>query len=395
MPHSDSPHALAIVPRCPLLQGKVGTASAYDPCDLFSGEPARLRAALAALLAAPQNNLALFVDGRRAALPGQKHKQKRERQEQQQQEQQQQQQEQQQECQQAEAALEELLGGLLPLPAPQRAGALVELLAAVLEREGVLPRLLAAQRQCAYDVEGVHRLYCRLAGLPQPAGAAADGGSSADDPGSSGSSGGGERHGSNGSAAVSASAATADGSEEEAEHAAAVQRLLSLPDEQAHAVLRVYAVAATAKDCAIMLALQRLAAPPPADAADAAQQAPQQEEARQQRAPPPPPPPQQGWAALPPAYVHSPAAAAAVATEGGAGAGGGWFQYRLCFVDLDQKPLAKVPAHAALDARILAAARTHAAAAEQQQQRPCGGDGGGDSSGDAHAAPGGAASVIG
>ncbi len=37
--------------------------SAYDPRDLFSGRPARMAAALAALLADPQNNLRLFWRG--------------------------------------------------------------------------------------------------------------------------------------------------------------------------------------------------------------------------------------------------------------------------------------------------------------------------------------------
>ena len=37
--------------------------SSYCPLDLFSGEPGRMQAALGALLATPQNNLAIRVDG--------------------------------------------------------------------------------------------------------------------------------------------------------------------------------------------------------------------------------------------------------------------------------------------------------------------------------------------
>ena len=45
------------------LQGKIDNLSRYDPHDLFSGNPARMKQALQALLACPQNNLKLFLDG--------------------------------------------------------------------------------------------------------------------------------------------------------------------------------------------------------------------------------------------------------------------------------------------------------------------------------------------
>jgi len=46
------------------LQGKISSISAYNPLDLFSGETSRLHKALVALIANPQNNLKLFVDGK-------------------------------------------------------------------------------------------------------------------------------------------------------------------------------------------------------------------------------------------------------------------------------------------------------------------------------------------
>ena len=84
-----------------------------------------------------------------------------------------------------------------------------------------------------------------------------------------------------------------------------------------------------------------------------------------------------------PLPADGPAAAAAAASGGGPGSctsphqqqqvalqeqpgciavpacGGAWFRYRLCFVDLDLKPLAKIPQHWQLDRRILAAVQEH------------------------------------
>ena len=212
-------------------------------------------------------------------------------------------------------------------------GDLVELLAAVLEREpGVLGSLLQAQQQCRHDIEGVYRLYCC-----HLATAAAAEQQKQPDPGGSecrcsSACGGSECMG-------VAAEATVDG-----EHAAAVARLLALPREEAHAVLRSYAVAATAKDCAVMLTLQRClpVAPSQQQQQQAAQQL--QREAAQEL--------QVGLVRVP-GCGGSDGVAAAV---GGDAGGAAWYRYRLCFVDLDRKPLAKIPAHHDLDRRILLAA---------------------------------------
>lgn len=42
--------------------------SPYDPLDLFSTEPLRMQHALQALLACPQNNLKMFLDGQPVQL---------------------------------------------------------------------------------------------------------------------------------------------------------------------------------------------------------------------------------------------------------------------------------------------------------------------------------------
>ena len=45
-------------------QGGISRASEYDPLDLFSKDPDRVRCAVAALLENPQNNLRIFRNGR-------------------------------------------------------------------------------------------------------------------------------------------------------------------------------------------------------------------------------------------------------------------------------------------------------------------------------------------
>lgn len=47
-----------------IMQGKIVRMSKYDPLDLFSMDTERMRQALLALLAEPQNNLRLFSNGR-------------------------------------------------------------------------------------------------------------------------------------------------------------------------------------------------------------------------------------------------------------------------------------------------------------------------------------------
>lgn len=328
-----------------LEEGSIDACSTYDPCDLFSGEPSRLRAALAALLEQPQNNLRLFLGGQSQQLPqrpqtcaeagaagepaGEQQvpqhaapQQVAQQQEQQQNRQQQQPQEREQE--RAGAALEALLVGLLPQPDGERRGALVELLAAVLEVEEVLPRVLQAQQQCPYDVEGVYKLYCSLAGvtgtlsLASTCSTAAEGLDDASDT----------------DAATDADAGS---------HAAALQQLLALPIDEAYAVLRSYVVAATAKDCAIMITLQRLtgaAAPTATEAAGADGSLHSSNDGTS---------PQHLSRHGPLGCIYSSAA-------------GAWYAYRLALVDLDQKALAKIVKHSALDAAILVAARRHLAA---------------------------------
>ena len=160
----------------------------------------------------------------------------------------------------------------------------------------------------------------------------------------------------------------AAGAEGEAEqHALAVERLLSLPRAEALAVLRAYSVSATAKDCALMIALRRLEGPDAgATAAPTRQHAGCATAGDDDGALPTGPLPTAaaaGGPARPPMAawgLASGAEASASALDPGTILDPGSslaFHYTLCFIDLDLKPLAKIPAHFRLDQQILGAAR--------------------------------------
>ena len=167
----------------------------------------------------------------------------------------------------------------------------------------MLPRLLEAQQQCPYDIEGMYRLYCKLTGTaPDRQGEAEE-------------------------------AAAAEEEEGGAPHEEAIERLLALPEGEAHALLRAYAVAATAKDCALMISLGRLAGGAS-----------------------PQPGPEAPEPALPPGLR--------LAVDPGTGER---YVYRLTVVDLDMKRLAKLPEHHARDAAIVGAAKAEDAGQRQRQ----------------------------
>ena len=108
-----------------LQQGAIDRVSAYDPLDLFSGDPERMQAALEALMDVPQNNLALFLGGDRVDPVGQTG---------------------------IEAAC-----AVLGRDTSSHLAATVR---DVLVHEGVLDKLLQMQTLCEYDVHAVE-LLCR------------------------------------------------------------------------------------------------------------------------------------------------------------------------------------------------------------------------------------------
>jgi hypothetical protein len=103
-----------------LARGNVVVVSAYDPLDLFSGEPARMRRALAALAATPQNNWRVWRHGERVFAP---------------------------EC---DDVTRESLG-----PRPSATAAELDALSDALLASPLLPRLRAMQMLDCRDIEGL------------------------------------------------------------------------------------------------------------------------------------------------------------------------------------------------------------------------------------------------
>ena len=216
------------------------------------------------------------------------------------------------------ASLCSALEGVAPDGAPPaaRLELLLRLLAAALRAHGVLPRLLAAQQLDAHDVEGAFQARpsllvvapARAPGLTRRAQAYAAlmGEPGVDD-----------------AAAEDACPARDDN----AEAALALSQLRALPRGRALAVLRDFLTAQTAKDCALMLAFQRL----PDDAADDCFDGGNSE----------------GDAAV--VLLHD-------------APSGLRFRCKAAFLDLDMKPARKLPHYLALDRRVVAAYRRATAA---------------------------------
>ena len=266
----------ALHQRLKVQQGRVARPSAYCPLDLFSRDRPRVARALRALVASPQNNLMVFADGRRALdlasgstgapeMAG--------------------------EGEEPPVAFARLCGAFWGAGAgaadDAAAERVLDAVATILcERSDAPGRVLDLQRLDRVGPFGAARLLWNLAGrrdegLPADAGLRAE---------------------------VTAAAGLAP----------AVLALDRLPREAGLRLLREYLIAATAKDCALMVALGL-----PGDAEGG-----------------------------PPAAVA--AEPEAGAERGALEVGGRRLLYSVTLVDLDLKPLAKVHEHAALDRRLVA-----------------------------------------
>jgi inositol-pentakisphosphate 2-kinase len=287
-----------------LQQGAIAHPNAYDPLDLFSGDGSRMEAALMALFEHPQNNLRVFIDGEAVAMPSEVDGPGRDG-----------------TCELGDrscsvpSALAAIAARALLLPQTTREDAwspvkvLVESIRMILTAEGVLDHLLEMQKMCEHDIEGVHALYCHVLG----------GGyhSHAQDQG------------------TASGEASGIGLVQEGERRAALQRLMEAPRSEAIRILRAYSIASTARDCSLMIALQRWCGVEKAGAC--ASSIPSAAHARHQNRLQGEDPSYCGVLQHPESDIV--------------------LRYRVTVVDLDRKPLRKIPKHLVLDREIMATAR--------------------------------------
>ena len=179
-----------------LEQGLIGRRSAYDPLDLFSNDPNRMRKALEALMDSPQNNLAVFLRGIRVP------------------------------CEETAGGLDqacELLGLV-------DHAHLAVVLQGVLAWEGVLNDILRMQTVCEHDVQAVDALLREMVGADPRR---------AETPGSRGAADDDDN----------------DDDDDGGNLGAFLDMMTSADDSAALDLLADYCIATTAKDCSILVSM--------------------------------------------------------------------------------------------------------------------------------------------
>ncbi|GBG76676.1 hypothetical protein CBR_g22893 [Chara braunii] len=229
----------------------VKSVSNYDPRDLFSGDQARMMTAMRALFRNPQNNLRVFREGNQVYGAGKSEVQTV-----------------------VQARMRkagngnsnapatdlcgpgmdwDLEGGLetfCPLRGSQREQALQELVVAALLETQVLDGLLRAQRLDQYDIEGViHVFEALMCGAQQDSNVA-----DADTECDSNSAHAGNGH----FPAGGELGASSGGLEDEVKLRAELERLKALPRDECIRVVRDFLIAATAKDCSLLISMRRV-----------------------------------------------------------------------------------------------------------------------------------------
>lgn len=123
-----------------LEQGVIDLRSAYDPIDLFSGDPSRIQSAVEALMDAPQNNLAVFVGGDRVDTGMRRN----------------------------DTIQRSYLATACAVLERDTVSHLAATVRDVLLQEGILDDILRMQSLCPYDIHAVEALCRQLTGDPEP-----------------------------------------------------------------------------------------------------------------------------------------------------------------------------------------------------------------------------------
>ena len=250
-----------------LSQGRIAEASSYDPQDLFSGNSERIKSALMSLLTNPQNNFALFINGKRVSLESGL-------------------------SQAASILFDAKINGSENSSNISLTVSLL-LMNILMQEHILLERILRLQMSCRYDIEGVFRLYRRLLALENNDVGEMDEGSCATQP---------------------------DDCQRRA-----LSKLLRLSKPESIAVLRSYCLATTAKDCSMMITVAKNVSV---------------ENPNLNRCQSP------GWSLRSCGQLD-------FVLNGVTNS----FLYKISLVDMDRKPLSKIPIHMELDEEIMKAAR--------------------------------------
>jgi len=202
-----------------LEQGLIGRRSAYDPLDLFSNDPNRMRKALEALMDSPQNNLAVFLRGIRVP------------------------------CEETAGGLDqacELLGLV-------DHAHLAVVLQGVLAWEGVLNDILRMQTVCEHDVQAVEALLREMVGADPRR---------AETPGSRGSRGARGARGARGFRRAADDDDNDNDNDDDNDDdddggnlGAFLDMMTRADDSAALDLLADYCIATTAKDCSILVSM--------------------------------------------------------------------------------------------------------------------------------------------
>ncbi|KAJ7523133.1 hypothetical protein O6H91_18G039100 [Diphasiastrum complanatum] len=215
------------------MEGKLKSISSYSPLDLFSGTSEGIYHAIESLFRTPQNNLRVFIDGTKL-FSGVGEGAKAEV-----------------ECMRDDEGvlqiIEDSLEGFIPLPLGERFKTLQALITELLYRSDMLNRLLAVQKLDNYDIEGAIHIYYDILETKCNVCLSSSqlSGKRVDDVASM--------------TFVKGEQLTVNSSlhnDMKNQQTEAVAQLHSLSVEEKKKIIRDFLIAATAKDCSIILALQ-------------------------------------------------------------------------------------------------------------------------------------------